>query len=77
MIYPSTHSFSSDAYGVNTDNPESAWEMIDGGLKKKDEEAIQESMRDWAKSLANDYFNTEAWGEYEWSAWMEKIIELI
>lgn len=76
MIYPSTHRFSSDAYGVNTDNPPSAYELIDGGLKVKDEEVIRESMRDWARGLANDYFNTETWGEYEWDAWMDKVREL-
>jgi len=69
--------FDSDAYGVNTDNPETAAEIIDNSLRKKDEDDIRESMRDWAKGLATDYFNTETWGDEEWDAWIEKARELM
>lgn len=78
MIYDCKSSiFDSDAYGINTDLPESASEIIENSLRKKDEEDIRNSMRDWARSLATDFFNTETWGDEEWDAWIDKARELM
>ena len=74
MIYPYTASkFDSDAYGVDTDNHESAYEIIDNSLKAKDETAIKDAFNEWVKEMAEEYFNTAKWGDEEWEAWYEKV----
>ncbi len=74
MIYPYTASiFDSDAYGVDTDNPESAYEIIDNSLRAKDETAIKDAFNEWVKEMAEEYFNTSKWGDEEWEAWYEKV----
>ena len=74
MIYPYTASiFDSDAYGVNTDSSESAYEIIDNELRAKDETAIKDAFNEWVKEMAEEYFNTAKWGDEEWEAWYEKV----
>ena len=64
MIYPCTASiFDSDAYGVDTDSPESAYEIIDNSLKGKDETAIKDAFNEWVKEMAEEYFNTAERGD--------------
>ena len=78
MIYAPTASiFDSDAYGVNTDNPVSAYEFIDDALKTKDEKAIEEAIEDFIKETASEYFRTSEWDEEYWEAWRYKLIELM
>jgi hypothetical protein len=74
MIYPYTASaFDSDAYGVDTDNPESAYEIIDNLLRAKDETAIRDAFNEWVKEMAEEYFNTSEWNDEWWEAWYEKV----
>lgn len=74
MIHPYTASiFDSDAYGVDTDNPESAYEIIESSLRAKDETAIKDAFNEWVKEIAEKYFNTAKWGDEEWEAWYEKV----
>lgn len=74
MIYPYTASvFNSDAYGVDTDSPESAYEVIDNELRAKDEIAIKDAFNEWVNEMAEEYFNTFDWGDEEWEAWHEKV----
>lgn len=74
MIYPYTASvFDSDAYGVDTDNPESAYEIIDNSLRAKDETEIKDAFNEWVKEMAEEYFNTAEWGDEWWEAWYEKV----
>ena len=55
MIYPYTASiFDSDAYGVDTDSPESAYEIIDNSLRAKDETAINDAFNEWVKEMAGE-----------------------
>ncbi len=78
MIYPYTAGvFDSDAYGVDTDNPESAYEIIDNGLKAKDERNIRDAIKDFVKEVADEYFDTSEWDDAWWEAWEEKFRELI
>ena len=74
MIYPYTASvFDSDAYGIDTDSPKSAYEIIDNSLRAKDETAIKDAFNEWVKEMAKEYFNTAEWGDEEWEAWYEKV----
>ena len=74
MIYPYTANiFDSDAYGVDTDSPESAYEIIDNSLRAKDETAIKDAFNEWVKETAEEYFNTFEWGDEEWEAWFDKV----
>ena len=74
MIYPYTAStFDSDAYGVDTDSPESAYEIIDNTLRAKDETAIDDAFREWVRDMAGEYFNTSEWNDEWWEAWYEKV----
>lgn len=74
MIYPYTASiFDSDAYGADTDSPESAYEIIDEALRAKDEIAIKDAFNEWVNEMAEEYFNTFDWGDEEWEAWHEKV----
>ena len=74
MIYPYTASiFDSDAYGVDTDSPESAYEIIDEALRAKDETAIDDAFREWVRDMANEYFDTSRWDDEWWEAWYEKV----
>lgn len=78
MIYgTSTSSFPDDGYGANTDNPPSAYEIIDQHLKSSDEDAIWDSWVEFYKEIASRYFNTEEWDDYWWDAWIDKLKELI
>ncbi len=78
MIYPYTASvFDSDAYGVDTDSPESAYEIIDNELKLKDEIEIEDSIRDFIRETAKEYFNTSEWNDEWWDAWEDKFRELM
>ena len=79
MIYgTSTSTFPDDAYVIETDNPETAHEIIDNALKPKDERAIAERFGEWLDETARDYFaGVGDWNE-EWrDAWRDKIIEII
>lgn len=74
MIYPYTANiFDSDAYGVDTDSPESAYEIIDNSLRAQDEIEIKDAFNEWVKEMAEEYFNTDEWGDEEWEAWYEKV----
>ena len=74
MIYSYTASiFDSDAYGVDTDSPESAYEIIDNSLRAKDETAIKDAFNEWVKEMAEEYFNTSEWCDEECEAWYEKV----
>lgn len=78
MIYgTSTSSFPDDGYGASTDNPPSAYEIIDQHLKSSDEDAIWDSWVEFYKEIASRYFNTEEWDDYWWDAWIDKLKELI
>lgn len=70
---PNASIFDSDAYGINTDNPASAYEVINDSLKVKDETAIKDAFNEWVKEMAEEYFNTFDWGDEEWEAWHEKV----
>ena len=61
----------SDAYGVDTDNPESAAEIIENTLTKKDEEEIASAVYDFKRELASVYFNTSHWDDEWWDAWFD------
>ena len=74
---PNASIFDSDAYGINTDNPASAYEVINDSLKVKDERAITKSIRDFIKELASEYFNTYEWDDEWWDAWEDKFRELL
>lgn len=69
--------FDSDAYGVDTDNPETAYEIINNSLKLADEIAISDAIIDFKKETADEYFNTSEWGDEEWDAWNDKFLELM
>ena len=77
MLYPYTASiFDSDAYGVDSDSPESAYEIIDNSLRAKDEIAITEAIKDFIRETAEEYFNTYEWDDEWWDAWHDKVREL-
>ena len=77
-IYKDTSVFDSDAYGVDTDNPETAYEIIDNALNNECERAIEEGFKDWLFEIAREYFcNVGDWDEEWQDAWREKIIEII
>ena len=76
MIY-GTSTFQSDAYGVDTDNPPSPYELIDEHLKSKDEQKIYDAWVEFREEIASWYFNTGEWDDAWWDAWIEKIKELI
>lgn len=74
----STSSFPDDGYGVSTDNPPSAYEMIDQKLSKKEEDEIREKIREFKETLASEYFFSSNWWDEEFrDAWDEKFYELI
>ena len=78
MIYgTSTSTFPSDAYGVDTDNPPSPYELIDEHLKASDEEKIYDAWVEFREEIASWYFNTGEWDDAWWDAWIEKLKELI
>lgn len=76
-IHSSASIFDSDAYGVDTDNPEHPSEIIDSALKIKDERAIEESIRQFMTDTAAEYFNTSEWDDEWWEAWRDKFTELM
>lgn len=76
-IHSSTDIFDSDAYGVNTDSPVSPAEIIDDALSLKDEINIADSIRDFIKDTAEDYFRTGEWDDEWWDAWEDKFRELM
>lgn len=73
MVYYTASIFDSDAYGVDTDSPESAYEIIDNSLRAKDETAIEDAFKEWVRDMADEYFDTSRWGDEEWEAWHEKV----
>ena len=78
MIYgTSTSSFPDDGYGCSTDNPPTAYELIDQKLSLKDERKIADDLREFKRTLAGEYFHCGQWDEEFWDAWDEKINELI
>lgn len=76
-IYNNPCVFDSDAYGVNTDSPESAYEEINNALRIKDEEKIADAIREFRENLADEYFYTSNWNDEHWEAWNEKFLELV
>ena len=73
----SISSFPDDGYGWSTDNPPSAYELIDNALSAKQENQIKDQLRDFKRTLACEYFHCGHWDEEFWDAWDEKIEELI
>ena len=76
-IYPSASIYDSDAYGVDTDSPASPYEIIDESLRLKDEIAIEDSIKDFIRDKADEYFNTSEWDDEWWDAWRDKFTELM
>lgn len=76
-IHSNTYTFGSDAYGVDTDSPVSADELLNDSLKPSDERAIAESISNFIEELASDYFNTFEWDDEWWDAWNDKFRELM
>jgi len=68
--------FDSDAYGVNTDNPPCASEIISNALKAEDEKQIKSTMIEYAMDVASSFFNTDDWGDEEWNAWVDIVREI-
>ena len=73
---PNASIFDSDAYGVNTDNPERPYEIMMNALTKECETAIADGYRDWMKDTAREYFDTSDWDDEEWSDWDEVVKEI-
>lgn len=68
----------SDGYGADTDNPVSAYEVIDRALSCQDEQEICKAFSEWLEETARNYFNDVGrWGEDLRDAWREKIHEII
>ena len=67
----STSTFPCDAYGVDTDNPPTAYERLDNVLNPQGERAIQDGYNDWLDQTAREYFDVSDWSEDEWDAWRE------
>ena len=72
----STSSFPSDAYGVDTDLPSSAYEKLNV-LNRQCVDAIRSGFDEWIKETAREYFDTSDWTEDFWAAWREIIWETI
>ena len=72
----STSTFPDDAYGYDTDNPPTAFEIMDYELSAKTETEITDKIIEFRKELAREYFNTSEWDEEWWDAWNEKFYEL-
>lgn len=78
MIYgTSTSTFLDDGYGVNTDSPETPYEIIDNKLTVSDQEKIYEAAVEFREEVASWFFNTSEWDDYWWDAWIEKFKEVI
>ena len=78
MIYsPNASIFDSDAYGVNTDNPECASEILDNMLNNGCRFTIKAGFNDWLKETAREYFDTSDWNDEYWDGWEEIIKEII
>lgn len=78
MIYgTSTSTFPDDGYGVNTDNPESPYEIIDNKLTASDQQKIYDAAVEFREEVASWFFNTSEWDDYWWDAWIEKFKEVI
>ena len=69
--------FESDAYGVDTDSPESAYETIDNMLTASDEARIAQLFREFKVDVAREFFATGEWNDEWWDAWNDKVSELI
>lgn len=77
-IYKDTNVFDSDAYGVDTDNSDTAYEIIDSALNNECERAIEEGFRDWLFETAREYFtNVGEWDEEWQDAWRELVLDII
>lgn len=66
----------SDAYGVDTDSPVSAYEILDNALTLRQEKKITEAINDFIKEQAREFFATGTWDEEMWDAWKEKMSDL-
>ena len=78
MIYgTSTNSFPDDAYGVDTDLPETPYEIFDNALNRQCEDAIKAGFQDWLEETAREYFDTWNWDSDWWSDWKTKVWEII
>lgn len=66
----------SDAYGVDTDNPPTPYEIIDERLKRSDEQKIYDEWVEFREDMASRYFNTDEWDDAWWDAWIDKIREI-
>ena len=65
--------FDSDAYGVNTDSPDTPYEYFVEVMNNKCIEAIRAGLNDWIKETASEYFDTSDWKDDEWEDWEEFI----
>lgn len=72
----SISSFPDDGYGVSTDNPPTAHEILDNALKARDERAILDGYNDWLYETAREYFDVSDWDEEHWDAWREIVRDL-
>lgn len=78
MVYgTSTSTFPDDGYGVNTDSPESPYEIIDNKLTASDQQKIYDAAVEFREEVASWFFNTSEWDDYWWDAWIEKFKEVI
>ena len=69
--------FDSDAYGVDTDSPETAYEILDGMINPEHERKIREWFEDWLMEIAKEYFNTGGWDDEMFEAWESKVLEIV
>lgn len=76
-IHSSASAFDSDAYGIDTDSPASAYELIEERLKPDDEQKIYEAYVEFREEVASWFFNTNEWDDEWWDAWITKLNELM
>lgn len=76
-IHSSASVYDTDAYGVDTDSPASAYELIEERLKPDDEQKIYEAYVEFREEVASWYFNTNEWDDEWWDAWITKLNELM
>lgn len=76
-IHSSASVYDTDAYGVDTDSPASAYELIEERLKPDDEQKIYEAYVEFREEVASWFFNTSEWDDEWWDAWRDKFTELM
>ena len=70
--------YDSDAHGVNTDSPETPYEIIKDSLARSAiDRAIQDGYRDWLKETAREYFDTGCWSDEWWDSFEEYVREVV